>query len=49
MILRVILTLILMCTNAGLYAYDAEVNGIFYNLNTSAKTAEVTKKGNNEK
>ena len=44
LLLRLILTLILVCTNAGLYAYDAEVNGIYYNLNHTEKTAEVTYK-----
>ena len=42
LLLRVLLTLILVCTNAGLYAYDVVVNGICYNLNQNEKTAEVT-------
>ena len=46
LLLRLILTLILMCTNVGLYAYDVEVDGIYYNLNTNAKTAEVTRNNN---
>ncbi len=49
LLIRLILTLILMCTNAGLYAYDIEVNSIYYNLNHTEKTAEVTYKSNDEK
>ena len=48
-LLRVVLTLILFCTNVGLYAYDFESDGIYYNLNHNDKTAAVTSKGNEEK
>ena len=33
LLFRVFLTLILVCTNAGLYAYDFQSNGIYYNIN----------------
>ena len=49
LLLRVVLTLILFCTNVGLYAYDFESDGIYYNLNHNEKTAAVTSKGNNER
>ena len=49
LLLRFVLTLIFFCTNVGLYAYDFESDGIYYNLNHNEKTAAVTSKGNNEK
>lgn len=37
-----LVTFVLLAQNLLFFAYDVEVNGIYYNLKTSAKTAEVT-------
>ena len=42
--LKVLLALLFMCSAQLLYAYDCEVDGIWYNLNTTNKTASVTYK-----
>lgn len=42
-IIRTIMVFLFMSTNA--FAYDVEVGGIYYNLNLTNKTAEVTNKG----
>ena len=42
LLLRVLLTLILMCTNISLYAIDAKIDGIYYNIFFNDGTAEVT-------
>lgn len=39
---KLFFTLAMTLIAAVSYAYDVEVNGIYYNLNTEAKTAEVT-------
>ena len=41
------LLLTLLCLSLSALAHDAEVNGIFYNLDTANKTAAVTFKGDN--
>jgi len=42
-----ILLLLLMLLPVVASAYNAEINGIYYNLNSSEKTAEVTYKNTN--
>ena len=42
------LLLTLLCLSLSARAHDAEVDGIFYNLDAANKTATVTFKGNNE-
>ena len=41
------LLLTLLCLSLSARAHDAEVDGIFYNLDADNKTATVTFKGNN--
>ena len=42
--LKIIFLLLLSIISIPLYAYDIEVGGVYYNINTTAKTAEVTYK-----
>ena len=44
---KLFLLLTLLCLSLSALAHDAEVNGIFYNLDTANKTAAVTFKGDN--
>ena len=39
------LLIALLCSATMVFAYDAEIGGIYYNLNTETKTAEVTHDG----
>ena len=41
---RVIYIFIIIITSANAFAYDAEIDGLWYNLNNAKKTAEVTYK-----
>ena len=45
---KIFLLFTLLCLSLSARAHDAEVDGIFYNLDTANKTATVTFKGNNE-
>lgn len=45
---KLIVTAGLWLVGGCMYAHDAEVDGIFYNLNTSTGEAEVTYKGSNQ-
>ena len=40
--LRKLCVFMLLCSSIGVNAYDAYINGIYYNLNQQDKTAEVT-------
>ena len=44
---KIFLLLTLLCLSLSARAHDAEVNGIFYNLDATNKTATVTFKGDN--
>ena len=44
---KIFLLLTLLCLSLSARAYDAEVDGIFYNLDAANKTATVTFKGDN--
>ena len=44
---KIFLLLTLLCLSLSARAYDAEVDGIFYNLDAANKTATVTFKGGN--
>ena len=39
------LLIALLCSATMAFAYDAEIDGIYYNLDTENKTAEVTHDG----
>ena len=45
---KIFLLFTLLCLSLSARAHDAEVDGVFYNLDTANKTATVTFKGNNE-
>ena len=45
---KIFLLLTLLCLSLSARAHDAEVDGIFYNLDAANKTATVTFKGDNE-
>ncbi len=44
---KIFLLLTLLCLSLSARAHDAEVDGIFYNLDATNKTATVTFKGDN--
>ena len=44
---RLFFTFLLLLTNLMASAFDCQVDGIYYNLYTSGKTAEVTHSGSN--
>ena len=45
---KIFLLFTLLCLSLSARAHDAEVDGIFYNLNAANKTATVTYKGSNK-
>ena len=46
---KLFLTCLLLLTNLMASAYDCQVDGIYYNLDTSGKTAEVTYKSSSDR
>ena len=46
---RLFFTFLLLLTNLMASAYDCKVDGIYYNLNSSSKTAEVTYKSSSDR